>query len=164
MTEFDELKEKQPFNKISDNFFASESFDSETSEMSVERLNDIFYAGYISPQEHSFLLRKLYAVEKKISVYAWLCLSCALVSWISFLEFSFGETDYTLTSSDNKTRLVSVFAPLAIIFFCLTYREVKSKYNVKGLEIALVGVSVAVAQLTIIIPVWLMLLYAKLFY
>jgi hypothetical protein len=59
--------------------------------------------------------------------------------------------------------MISVLAPLTVAFFYLAYREIRNKHNIKRLEIALIGVAIATAQLTIIIPTWLMYLYSKLF-
>jgi hypothetical protein len=78
------------------NFSFNQDFNSDEQppkdfEVSVERLNELLYSNNISSQEHSYLLRKLYPVEKQISTFAWLCLATAVVSWISFITFSYGE-------------------------------------------------------------------------
>ncbi len=150
------------------NFSFNQDFSSDEKvtkgfEVSVERLNELLYGNNISSQEHSFLLQKLYPVEKQISTFAWLCLVTAVVSWISFLTFSYGEAKFELMSGANRFRVISVLAPLAIAFFYFAYREIRTKQDIKGFNIALIGAAIAMTQLTIIIPTWLMYLHLMIF-
>lgn len=150
-----EFKERSYF----DEDFQLEHHSLTDQEISVDRLNELFYTNSISSQEHSYLLKKLYSVEKRISVFAWLCVSFAVISWVCLLKFDFNGKIFELMSGKNKFYVMSVLAPLVLFFFYLTYRDIKNNQNVKGFKIALIGATIAVAQLTVAIPVWLMRIF-----
>jgi hypothetical protein len=136
----------------------TEVVDLKDSTIPDERLDELFDNGHISSKEYSFLMRKLYSTEKKISVYSVLCLVVSAISWVSFLKFEFGDDVYQLMSGSMRFKVVSFLAPMAVFFAVLAFREIKSR-NRNGVEVAIVGCTIAIAQLTIVIPVWLMKLY-----
>ena len=132
---------------------------SASNRISVERLNHLFESGNLSAREYSFLLHKLYPVEKRTSYFAWACLLCAALNWILMLKFTLSDDVYQLLTGEGRQTAGTILAPLAVIFFFLAAREIRKQQNVKGFEIAVAGLAIAVAILTIVVPVQLMNLF-----
>lgn len=133
------------------------------SDFSVERLNELFYNQNITSQEHSYLLDKVYPIEKKVSVFAWLCLSCAVIAWLSMMRFNHRGAKYELMSADYSLYVASFLTTTALVFYYLSYREIHKKRRLAGSNIALIGLTLTIAELTVTVPTWLMHLHSKLF-
>ena len=130
-----------------------------SNKISVERLNTLFDEGYITAKEYSFLLRKLYPFEKKTSYFAWASLLVASLNWILMLKFTFNDDVYELLSGSGRLTAGTILAPLSLIFFLLAVKEIRKHDDVKGFEIAIAGLTLATALLTIVIPTQLMTLF-----
>ena len=136
----------------------TEVVDLKDSTIPDERLDELFDNGHISSKEYSFLMRKLYPIEKSTSIYAWLCLAVSAVSWVSWMKFNFGDNVYELMSGGTRLKVVSLLAPLTVFLFFMAYKLIRTGKN-GGFEMALVGITIAIAQLTVVVPVWIMLLF-----
>lgn len=130
-----------------------------SNQVGVERLNELFGSGYITAKEHSFLLRKLYPFEKRTSYFAWASLLVASLNWILMLKFTFNDDVYELLSGSGRLTAGTILAPLSLIFFFLAVKEIRKRDDVKGFEIAIAGLTLATALLTIVIPIQLMTLF-----
>lgn len=86
----EETVKHEPNNSIFEGFDNQRLFSD--SQLSVERLNDLFQRGNITAKEHSFLMRKIYPVEKKTSLFALACFLIAALNWVLMLKFTaYGE-------------------------------------------------------------------------
>ena len=150
---FPEYKEYNPNSPLFDNF-QHQSTDYLKNEISVSRLNELFQTGKITADEHSFLMDQLYPYkpEIRISVFALASLITASINWILMLKFTSGDKVYQLLTGEGRTTAGSILAPLAVIFFIAAIFEIKHRENTKGFSIAVAGLTIAIALLTLIIP------------
>jgi hypothetical protein len=127
-----------------------------TTDFSLERINQLFQNGNITANEHSALIGKFYPVEKKVSVFALLSLITASINWILMLKFTYHDDVYTLLSAGNKYYISLFLVPLSLLLFAFAIHEINRKENVKGFGIAIAGLTLALAILSITIPTFLM--------
>lgn len=143
-------------NSIFRQDFQKDDYSYANSTISLERVNQLFKDGSITSTEHSELIKKLYPFEKKISAFAVLSLILSSINWILILKFSYGDDVYQLLTGENRYYVSLFMAPISLIFFFLAYSQIKKDDQTKGFSIAIAGATLAVAILSVTIPVFFM--------
>lgn len=126
------------------------------ADFSLERINALLQNGSISEFEHNALIKEFYPVEKKLSGFALASLLIAALNWVLILEFNYHDEIYQLLSAKNRYYVSLLPAPASLLFFFLAVNEIKTRENTKGFSLAIAGLTLALAILSIIIPVFLM--------
>jgi len=125
-----------------------------------ERINQLFQTGAISSEEHSFLMKKLFFQETRISGFAWASLLCAALAWLLMLSFTKGRQSFALLPGEGRLIAGLILAPLSLIFYYLARKEIReSAGEVGGLAIAARGQAVAIAILLIIVPALFLMMW-----
>lgn len=126
--------------------------------MTLERVNQLFRDGVISAEEHGFLVAILAPSPKRTSGFAWACLVCAAVGWILMMTFTVNGQQWSLLpSGEARLAVGGILSTLSLIMFLVARRETKTRADVGGQSIAAAGLAIAVAILSIVIPVVLLI-------
>jgi len=149
--------ESNQYSPLFGNFY--NDFASSGNRISIDRINELFQSGHISPDEHSLLLQRFYPREKRISRFALACLFCSVFTWILMLKFTTYTNTYELLSGEGRLIAGTILPPVSLIFYYLAVREMREVKDVGGSRIAVAGLALALALLTLAIPVLLMKLF-----
>ncbi len=118
--------------------------------MTIERINHLYHAGYITSEEHNELISRTITAGETNSPYGYLTLFLALVGYISMITFTKdGNVIFSVFSNGNQRLWAGLICSALGVFTFIKSRNQTSYYKE---HCSYIGIGIITAILMVSLP------------